>query len=92
MKWKENLTEKAREDFMQRHSESKNLMRLVYGCYIQKERKTDGAEQKEEDFEDEIEGTFKLVAKKQNELQKEKDIRDKEEDCFFDENLSKYKT
>uniref|UniRef100_A0A1A9ZFW2 Bms1-type G domain-containing protein n=1 Tax=Glossina pallidipes TaxID=7398 RepID=A0A1A9ZFW2_GLOPL len=88
MKWKENLTEKAREDFMQRHSESKNLMRLVYGCYIQKERKRDEAEQKEEDFEDEIEGTFKLVAKKQNDLQKEKYIRDKEEDCFFDENLS----
>ncbi|KAI9581555.1 ribosome biogenesis protein BMS1 homolog [Glossina fuscipes] len=86
MKWKENLTEKAREDFMQRHLESKNLMRLVYECYIQKEPKTAEAEQKEKDFEDESNGTFKLVAKKQNELQKEGDIWDKEENCFFNEN------
>ena len=38
MSWKDNLAQKARDAFLQRHSESKNLMRLVYGCYSQSER------------------------------------------------------
>lgn len=33
MAWKEGLTQKAREAYFQRQSESKNLMKLVYGVY-----------------------------------------------------------
>lgn len=38
LSWKDNLAQKARDAFLQRHSESKNLMRLVYGCYSQSEK------------------------------------------------------
>lgn len=92
MSWKENLAEKARDAFLQRHSESKNLMRLVYGCYTQSERKktaeenSDNSAEESED-EDAIGGLFKVAAKKQTELQKDKDLRDKFESCFFDDNF-----
>lgn len=39
MSWKENLAQKARDSFLLRHSEAKNIMRLVYGCYSQSESK-----------------------------------------------------
>lgn len=92
MSWKENLAEKARDAFLQRHSESKNLMRLVYGCYLQSERKKNEENADEEDSEnseDEIGGLFKVAAKKQTQMQKDKDIRDKEESCFFQDNFGK---
>lgn len=38
MSWKENLAQKARESFLARHSESKNIMRLVYGAYTSSEK------------------------------------------------------
>lgn len=88
MSWKENLAEKARDAFLQRHSESKNLMRIVYGCYTHSERKKAENEQENmEDSDDEIGGLFKVAAKKQTQMQKDKDIRDKEESCFFQDNF-----
>ncbi|XP_036338167.1 ribosome biogenesis protein BMS1 homolog [Rhagoletis pomonella] len=88
MSWKENLAQKARESFLQRHSEAKNIMRLVYGCYTQsesKKNKFDGNKNADSDSEDELGGLFKVVAKKQSDLQKEKDIRDKMEHCFYED-------
>ncbi|XP_023301151.2 ribosome biogenesis protein BMS1 homolog [Lucilia cuprina] len=91
MSWKENLAEKARDAFLQRHSESKNLMRLVYGCYLQSERKKDDENMDQQESEnsddDEIGGLFKVAAKKQTQMQKDKDIRDKDESCFFQDSF-----
>lgn len=92
MSWKVNLAEKARDAFLQRHSESKNIMRLVYGCYLQSERKKDENNKREESEnseDEEIGGLFKMATKKQTQIQKDKDIRDKEESCFFQDNFGK---
>ncbi|XP_067646633.1 ribosome biogenesis protein BMS1 homolog [Eurosta solidaginis] len=88
LSWKENLAQKARESYLQRHSEAKNVMRLVYGCYMQNESKKNNNDKesiKDSDSEEELGGLFKVVAKKQNDLQRDKDIRDKMENCFFED-------
>lgn len=92
LSWKENLAEKARDAFLQRHSESKNIMRLVYGCYTQSERKKSAegdCSEGESDEEEEIGGLFKVAAKKQTQMQKDKDLRNKFETCFFEDNFGK---
>ncbi|EDW79403.1 uncharacterized protein Dwil_GK20458 [Drosophila willistoni] len=86
MSWKSNLAEKARDAFLQRHSESKNLMRLVYGIYNQsdKRRQQEADEDAADtDEEEELGGLFRLASKKQTDLQHDKDIRDKDESCLF---------
>jgi len=91
MSWKTNLAQKARDAFLQRHSESKNLMRLVYGVYNQSERSRQEAEDDEnEDSEEELGGLFRVAAKKQTQQQSDKDIRDKDERCFFEYQGGKY--
>ncbi|XP_017128232.1 ribosome biogenesis protein BMS1 homolog [Drosophila elegans] len=85
MSWKTNLAQKARDAFLQRHSESKNLMRLVYGVFNQSERSRQEAEADDnEDSEEELGGLFRVAAKKQTQQQSDKDIRDKDERCFFE--------
>lgn len=85
MSWKTNLAQKARDAFLQRHSESRNLMRIVYGVYNQGEVNKEKQEEGDaEDSEEELGGLFRLAAKKQTNLQKDKDIRDKDERCFFE--------
>ncbi|XP_034481743.1 ribosome biogenesis protein BMS1 homolog [Drosophila innubila] len=86
MSWKTNLAQKARDAFLQRHSESRNLMRLVYGDYNQSERtQQEGKDQEQaDDSDEELGGLFRVAAKKQTDLQKDKDIRDKDERCFFE--------
>ncbi|XP_022213666.2 ribosome biogenesis protein BMS1 homolog [Drosophila obscura] len=83
MSWKTNLAQKARDAFLQRHSESKNLMRLVYGVYNQSERSREEQEDAN-DSDEELGGLFRVAAKKQSEQLKDKDIRDKDERCFFE--------
>lgn len=83
MSWKTNLAQKARDAFLQRHSESRNLMRLVYGGYNLSERIQENQE-KADDSDEELGGLFRVAAKKQSDLQKDKDIRDKDERCFFE--------
>uniref|UniRef100_A0A0A1XFZ0 Ribosome biogenesis protein BMS1 homolog n=1 Tax=Zeugodacus cucurbitae TaxID=28588 RepID=A0A0A1XFZ0_ZEUCU len=88
MSWKENLAQKARDSYLLRHSEAKNIMRLVYGCYSQSESKKNqnGEDDKNDsDSDEELGGLFKVVAKKQSDMQKDKDIRDKMEQCFFED-------
>ncbi|KAH8379676.1 hypothetical protein KR009_006484 [Drosophila setifemur] len=83
MSWKTNLAQKARDAFLQRHSESKNLMRLVYGVYSER-RNQEEEQEANEDSEEELGGLFRVTAKKQSQQQKDKDIRDKDERCFFE--------
>ncbi|XP_001985437.2 ribosome biogenesis protein BMS1 homolog [Drosophila grimshawi] len=84
MSWKTNLAQKARDAFLQRHSESRNLMRLVYGIYNKSEHSKQQQQEDAEDSEDELGGLFRLTTKKQTEMQKDLDIRDKDERCFFE--------
>ncbi|KAM8710652.1 hypothetical protein ACLKA7_017301 [Drosophila subpalustris] len=84
MSWKTNLAQKAQDAFLQRHSESRNLMRLVYGGYNQSERRQEEDQEKANDSDEELGGLFRVAAKKQSDLQKDKDTRDKEERCFFE--------
>ncbi|EDW41840.1 GM25680 [Drosophila sechellia] len=84
MSWKTNLAQKARDAFLQRHSESKNLMRLVYGVYNQSEHSRQEAQAEDDDSEEELGGLFRVAAKKQSQQQSDKDIKDKDERCFFE--------
>lgn len=84
MSWKTNLAQKARDAFLQRHSESRNLMRIVYGVYNQGELSKQQQAGDAEDSEEELGGLFRVAAKKQTDIQKDKDIRDKDERCFFE--------
>ncbi|ALC44919.1 CG7728 [Drosophila busckii] len=84
MSWKTNLAQKAQDAFLQRHSESRNLMRIVYGVYNQSERNKQEADEQGGDSDEELGGLFRVASKQQTELQKDKDIRDKEERCGFE--------
>ncbi|XP_016985205.1 ribosome biogenesis protein BMS1 homolog [Drosophila rhopaloa] len=84
MSWKTNLAQKARDAFLQRHSESKNLMRLVYGVFNQSELRQEADAEGNEDSEEELGGLFRVAAKKQTQQQSDKDIRDKDERCLFE--------
>lgn len=94
MSWKTNLAQKARDAFLQRHSESRNLMRLVYGVYNQSERNKQEQEnqqqENDEDSDEELGGLFRVANKKQSELLKDKDMRDKDERCFFEYHSGKW--
>lgn len=83
MKWKEGLEGRAREAYLERQSDSKNLMKLVYGVYNENNREKQQTDGDESDSEI-IGGLFKVSSKKQAELQKNKDIMDCEESCFFE--------
>lgn len=88
MSWKNNLAQRAREAYLERQSEGKSLMKLVYGIYNNSEKKKQNKDEnevnsEEESDEDEIGGLFKVAAKKQSELAREKDIKDQDESCFF---------
>ncbi|XP_055626583.1 ribosome biogenesis protein BMS1 homolog [Toxorhynchites rutilus septentrionalis] len=89
MTWKEGLVSKARRDYLERQSSSKNLMKLVYGVFsnfgkkIAKEASEDAEDDQEN--EDLLGGLFKGVSQKQAEIQKKKAIENVDEGCFFEE-------
>ncbi|XP_055909180.1 ribosome biogenesis protein BMS1 homolog [Eupeodes corollae] len=87
MSWKDNLAQKAREAYLERQSEGKSLMKLVYGIYNNSEKKKqkEKDDETEEESDDELGGLFKVAAKKQSELQREKDIKDQDESCLFEQ-------
>lgn len=93
MSWKTNLAQKARDAFLQRHSDSRNIMRIVYGVYNQSERTKQDKEQEDDpaDSDEELGGLFRVANKKQTELQQDKDIRDKDERCFFEYQSGKWR-
>lgn len=82
-KWKRNLTEKAREAFVNRQQSNKNLMKMVYGVFD----KTNVVEEKE-DKEDEkpgedIGGIFRVVQEQQKQKILERELQNQEESVFF---------
>ncbi|XP_058461348.1 ribosome biogenesis protein BMS1 homolog [Malaya genurostris] len=90
MAWKEGLASKARNDYLERQSNSKNLMKIVYGVFS-KFRKNREKEQEEtlnqmnDEDDDLLGGLFKSVAQSQAEIQRKKTIQDVDEGCFFEE-------
>lgn len=78
--WKEGLANKAREAYLERQSNSQNLMKLVYGKFS----KPDSDRPDSEDDEDQIGGLFRSVTKQQGELHKEKKNLDAQESSFFE--------
>ncbi|KAJ6642147.1 Ribosome biogenesis protein BMS1 like, partial [Pseudolycoriella hygida] len=91
MSWKENLAQKAREAYLDRHTNTDNLMRLVYGVFsVQSKRKLQDDEQfaesdDENDESEELGGMFRVMSSQQKSIHKEKQSRDAEESCLFEE-------
>lgn len=79
MSWKEGLADRAREAYLERQSNNQNLMKLVYGK-LSAHREADEAS----DGEEEIGGLFRSVTKQQEQLHKEKQLRDASECPFFE--------
>lgn len=83
-KWKRNLTEKAREAFVNRQQSKKNLMKMVYGVFD----KINVMEEKE-DKEDEkkpgedIGGIFRVVQEQQKQKILDRELQNQEESVFF---------
>lgn len=84
--WKEGLADKAREAYLERQANTQNLMKLVYGKFSLKNKKSANNidEADNESDEETIGGLFKSIGKQQSELQKERQMRDDFESSFFD--------
>lgn len=78
--WKEGLADRARNAYLERQSNNKSLMKLVYGKYSQKSATTEA----DDDSDSEIGGMFKSISKAQSQIQQEKQQRDAAESPFFE--------
>ncbi|XP_031620330.1 ribosome biogenesis protein BMS1 homolog isoform X2 [Contarinia nasturtii] len=83
--WRDNLAQKARFAYLERQSNSQNLMKIVYGAINAEKRKVQQGDENDSDEEDKIGGMFNVVANKQADLHSEKENRDAFESCFFEE-------
>lgn len=82
-KWREGLAEKARNDYLERQKNTKSLMKIVYGVFSEVKSKLEAKRMEEADDGEELGGLFK-ISKAQAALQKEKQARDQDECCFFE--------
>ncbi|KAG6453918.1 hypothetical protein O3G_MSEX008392 [Manduca sexta] len=83
-KWREKLSEKATEAYLDRQKTSKNIMKLVYGEFeIGNKTKEQKMESSDESDEEEIGGLFKKVTDTQKKKHKEKERLDLDECSFF---------
>lgn len=86
LKWKRNLAEKAREAFVNRQLNNKNLMRLVYGVFDKNnmmEEKKKEEEKEDEQDDEEIGGIFRVVQEQQKQKIQERELQNQEESVFF---------
>lgn len=81
--WREDLAEKARVAYLDRQKNTKSLMKIVYGMFSQSQKTKDAEKMEEEDGNRNLGGLFR-VSKEQTELQQERQVRDQEENCFFE--------
>ncbi|XP_020289704.1 ribosome biogenesis protein BMS1 homolog [Pseudomyrmex gracilis] len=82
LKWKRNLSEKAREMFINRQQNNKNLMKIVYGVF---DRNNITEETKKEDEEpgEDVGGIFRVVSAQQKQKIYERELQNQEESVFF---------
>ncbi|XP_076282109.1 ribosome biogenesis protein BMS1 homolog isoform X1 [Lasioglossum baleicum] len=89
LKWKTNLTEKAKTAFENRQRGNKNLMKLVYGVFDKRnpteeiEDEKEKGKEEEEDQENEIGGIFRVVQEQQKRKIQERELQNQEECVFF---------
>ncbi|XP_034937302.1 ribosome biogenesis protein BMS1 homolog [Chelonus insularis] len=83
-KWKENLAEKAREDFLARQQSNVNWMKIVYGVAETKEEVESTEEEKENDDDNEdIGGIFRVISKQQKQKLEERERKNQEDSVFY---------
>lgn len=82
-KWKENLSEKATEAYLERQQTSKNIMKLVYGDFDIGNKTKEKNEESDKESDDDIGGLFKKVTDTQKKKHKEKERQDVDECSFF---------
>ncbi|KAL7049512.1 hypothetical protein ACKWTF_003734 [Chironomus riparius] len=80
--WKEGVADRARNAYLERQSNNKSIMKLVYGKYHQNSSKNADSDNEEEDGK--IGGLFKSISKLQSKIHQEKQQRDAEECPFFE--------
>ncbi|KAJ8925423.1 hypothetical protein NQ315_009255 [Exocentrus adspersus] len=75
IKWKENLSQKAKESFLDRQKSKRNMMKLVYGIFDSKPStiEENREEDSNKDEDDKIGGLFKKVSRDQEKVKLNKD-------------------
>ncbi|KYN01439.1 PREDICTED: ribosome biogenesis protein BMS1 homolog [Cyphomyrmex costatus] len=81
-KWKRNLTEKARESFINRQQNNKNLMKIVYGVF-DKNNMIEEQDKADEKLDQDIGGIFRIVQEQQKQKIQERELQNQEESVFF---------
>ncbi|XP_028046742.1 ribosome biogenesis protein BMS1 homolog [Monomorium pharaonis] len=82
-KWKRNLTEKAREAFVDRQRSNKNLMKMVYGVFDKSNAMEEKEDKEDEKPSEDIGGIFHVVQEQQKQKIHERELQNQEESVFF---------
>lgn len=83
VKWKENLSKKAKEAFLDRRDFSKNIMKVVYGVFDNKRKENPKQPEENTEEEEDLGGLFKVVSQEQLKLKAEKDSMNLLESSLF---------
>ncbi|KYQ50988.1 Ribosome biogenesis protein BMS1 like protein [Trachymyrmex zeteki] len=83
LKWKRNLTEKAREAFINRQQSNKNLMKIVYGVFDKSNMIEEEEDKEDEKLDQNIGGIFRVIQEQQKQKIQERELQNQEESVFF---------
>ncbi|KAL0128358.1 hypothetical protein PUN28_003563 [Cardiocondyla obscurior] len=82
-KWRRNLIEKARESFVDRQRNNKNLMKLVYGVFDKSNMMEEKEDKEDEKPGENIGGIFRVVQEQQTQKIFERENQNQDESVFF---------
>jgi len=83
LKWKRNLTEKAREAFINRQQSNKNLMKIVYGVFDKSNMIEEEEDKEDEKLDQDIGGIFRVIQEQQRQKIQQRELQNQEESVFF---------
>ncbi|XP_018368525.1 PREDICTED: ribosome biogenesis protein BMS1 homolog [Trachymyrmex cornetzi] len=83
LKWKRNLTEKAREAFINRQQSNKNLMKIVYGVFDKINTIEEEEDKEDEKLNRDIGGIFRVIQEQQRQKIQQRELQNQEESVFF---------
>ncbi|KYN32484.1 Ribosome biogenesis protein BMS1 like protein [Trachymyrmex septentrionalis] len=83
LKWKRNLTEKAREAFINRQQSNKNLMKIVYGVFDKSNMIKEEENKEDEKLDQDIGGIFHVIQEQQRQKIQQRELQNQEESVFF---------